>query len=312
MLFRFNRVVLVFAAAVVLGSGLRPLAGEALAVEVVPIPLGDPLAGPSARVAVLVPKVYETNGDSRFRVLYVLPVEPDGQKQKRFGDPLAVIESLGLHDKHGLICIAVHYDETTWLGDHAADPRHRHATHMVEAVVPFVDGRYRTVKSAEGRLLLGFSKAGWAAVTLILRHGDTFGVGASWDAPLMFTDKQFGIWKTDVQYGTPAAMAAQLPTTLLRQHAGEFRDRPRLVIAGSKLFGTFTDKNFPYDGPSQTEAFHELADEQDVSHVYEPEIRAEHTWNKKWLGPVVDRLLEIAPQAHGVGAAEVRDEEPGL
>jgi len=211
--------------AVVLGVGLRPLHGEALAVEVATVPLGDPLAGPAARVAALVPKADETDRDARFRVLYVLPVEPEGQQQKRFGEPLAVIESLGLHDKHKRICIAVQYDETTWLGGHATDPRHRHATHLVEAVVPFVDGRYRTMKSAEGRLLLGFSKAGWAAVMLILRHGDTFGVAASWDALLMFTDKQFGIWKTDVQHGTPAAMAAQLPTALLRQHAGEFRGR---------------------------------------------------------------------------------------
>lgn len=51
---------------------------------------------------------------------------------------------------------------------------------------------------------------GRAAVSLPLRHGDTFGAAASWDAPLMFTEKQFGIWKTDKQYGTPAAMAAHL------------------------------------------------------------------------------------------------------
>lgn len=241
----------------------------------------------------LLPAEYETRASTRFRVLYVLPVEPRGKS--KYGDPLAVIQSLGLHDTYRLICVAVQFDETSWLGDHATDGRRRHATCMVETVVPYVDEHYRTVKSAEGRLLLGFSKAGWAAITLLLRHGDTFGAAASWDAPLMFTGEQFGIYETDVHYGTAAAMAAQSPTTLLRQHAGEFHGRPRLVIAGSNLFGTFGDKRFPYDGPPHTEAFHELAEKLGVPHVYEPRIRAEHSWNKDWLGPVVERLARIGP-----------------
>ena len=109
----------------------------------------------------------------------------------------------------------------------------------------------------------------------------------------MLTDQQFGIWKTDEQYGTPAAMAAQLPTMLIRRHAGDFRDRPRLVIAGSKLFGTFTDKKFPYQGPSHTEAFHELAEGLGVMHAYEPKLPADHSWNKTWVKPVIEQLMSL-------------------
>ncbi len=251
------------------------------------------IAGSAASVAVLLPAAYETLPDTSFRVLYVLPVEPRGTST--YGDPLAVIQSLGLHDTYRLICVAVQFDETSWLGDHATDDRRRHATCMVETVVPHVDGHCRTVKSAEGRLLLGFSKSGWAAITLLLRHGDTFGAAASWDAPLMLTGEQFGIYETDVHYGTAAAMAAQSPTALLRRRAGEFHGRPRLVIAGSNLFGTFGEKRFPYDGPPHTEAFHDLAEKLRVPHVYEPRIRAEHSWNGNWLGPVVERLVELSP-----------------
>ena len=129
-------------------------------------------------------------------------------------------------------------------------------------------------------------------MTLLLRNRDMFAAAASWDAPLMFTEKQFGIWDTDVHYGTRAAMAEQLPTALLRRHAAEFRDGSRLVIAGSNLFGSFTDKRFPYDGPPHTEAFHRLADELGVKHVYEPNIRAGHSWNKDWVKPVVERLAK--------------------
>lgn len=260
-----------------------------------PVPRVHAIAGSAASVAVLLPAAYETFLDTPFRVIYVLPVEPRGES--KYGDPLVVIQSLRLHDTYRLICVAVQFDETSWLGDHATDDRRRHATCMVETVVPYVDGHYRTVKSAEGRLLLGFSKAGWAAITLLLRHGDTFGAAASWDAPLMFTGEQFGIYETDVHYGTAAAMAAQSPTALMRLRAGDFLGRPRLVIAGSNLFGTCGHKRFPYDGPPHTEAFHELTEKLGVPHVYEPRIRAEHSWNKDWLGPIVERLVALSPAA---------------
>ena len=35
------------------------------------------------------------------------------------------------------------------------------------------------------RLLLGFSKSGWGAFSLLLRYPERFGKAAAWDAPLM-------------------------------------------------------------------------------------------------------------------------------
>ncbi len=95
-----------------------------------------------------------------------------------------------------------------------------------------------------------------------------------------------------------AALAEQLPTTLLRRQAAAFRKNPRLVIAGSNLFGTFTDERLPYDGTPHTEAFHQLANELGMAHVYEPKIRARHTWYKAWVRPVVERLVALPPSDH--------------
>ena len=244
-------------------------------------------------VEVLLPDAYANDDTTRFRVLYVLPVESG--EQRRWGDGLKVIRALGLHNRHRLICVAPTFDTTPWYGNHATDPKTRHEDHLMKVVLPLVESHYRTADGPDGRLLLGFSKSGWGAVSLLLTHGDIFGAAASWDAPLMFTEKQFGIWETGRHFGTPETMATHLPTALLRQQAGDFQDKPRLVITGKASFGTNGDPRFPYDGPSHTEAFHELADSLGVKHAFSADIKATHSWNKEWVEPVVERLLEVSP-----------------
>ena len=256
------------------------------------LPLESEFVGRDAHVAVLLPQAYAREPEARFRVLYVLPVEPG--VERRYGDPLAVIKSLGLHDKHRLICVVPEFDTMPWYGDHATDKQVRHDSHMVRAVIPFVDGRFRTLAEPDGRLLVGFSKSGLGAVSLLLRHRDLFGFAASWDAPLMLIDRQFGAWKTDEHFGTPDNMAAQMPSALIRRHAAALRGRPRLVITGKNLFGTSSDRKFAYDGPSHTEAFHSLADDLGVPHAYNADIAAPHAWHEKWVAPVVDMLMQIS------------------
>ena len=166
----------------------------------------------------------------------------------------------------------------------------------MKAVVPFIESQYPTTGTAEGRLLLGYSKSGWGALSLILRNPDVFGYAASWDAPLMFTEKQFGLWGTKQTYGTPENMILYLPSKLVRERAGPFQNKKRLVVAGLQFFGTFTDARFPYDGPSHTEAFHELAEANGVLHDYDPNLKTGHSWNPSWMKPVVKMLIQLSEQ----------------
>jgi hypothetical protein len=235
------------------------------------------------RVEVLLPEKFDRA--KHYRVLYVLPVEAG--KNHRFGDGLKVIRELDAHNRYDLIVVAPTFDVDPWYSG-------KQEEYLVQTLVPKIDREYPTTSNAEGRLLLGFSKSGWGAFTLILRHPDVFGYAASWDAPLMFTEKQFGIWKTDKNFGTAENMTRYLPSALLREHAGEFQKKTRLVLAGKNLFGTFTDKRFPYDGPSHTEAAHELMDQLGVKHRYEPNLKANHSWNAKWVKPLLEMLLSIS------------------
>lgn len=240
----------------------------------------------SITVEVLVPD--GADATARLPVVYVLAAEPrvDGNRG------LAEIQRLGLADKHQIICVGVNFDTMPWYGDHATDPGIRHESHLVRRLVPEIDRRFPTRAERDGRWLLGFSKSGWGAFTLLFRNPDTFGFAASWDAPLLFAREDFGTYKTAPHFGTAENFAQYLPTELARSHAASFRDRARLVLAGTDLFGGEPNKRFA--ATPHTEAMHLLLDELAVPHLYDPTLKFPHGWSSGWLEPALAHLVEIA------------------
>ena len=65
-------------------------------------------------------------------------------------------------------------------------------TYFLKVVVPFVKQTYLAGGDKAHRLLVGFSKSGWGAFSLLLRYPDRFGKAAAWDAPLMI---DVPLWK---------------------------------------------------------------------------------------------------------------------
>lgn len=240
-------------------------------------PVASPYQAGTHPLAVLVPE--RLDRASRCRVLFLLPVEAGATRV--FGDAMGVARELDLANRHGLIVVAPTFDVPPWYGNHATDPHQRQEDYLLKTVVPLIDRAYPTLAGAEGRLLLGFSKSGWGAITLLLRHPDVFGRAASWDAPLMLSEMQFGIWQTAETFGTAENMARNLPSTLLRTHAGPFRQTVRLVLAGSRDFG------------EHTTAAHELMVHLGIQHRYEPGLAAPHSWNAEWMRPVLGALLSV-------------------
>jgi S-formylglutathione hydrolase FrmB len=62
----------------------------------------------------------------------------------------------------------------------------RYQDHLIEELVPYIDGRYRTRPSREHRGVLGKSSGGYGALVLGLRHGDRFGALACHSGDLYF------------------------------------------------------------------------------------------------------------------------------
>jgi Putative esterase len=211
----------------------------------------------------------------RLPVVYVLPVEP--RNESRYGDGLLEVRRHGLHDKFQAIFVAPTFSHLPWYADHPTDPQIRQESYFLEVVMPFVESRYPASPEPSDRLLLGFSKSGWGAFSLLLRHPDVFGKAAAWDAPLVM-DRPGKYGSGDV-FGTTENFENYRITVLLRRRAADLGEDVRLIHLG---YGNFRDEH---------EAFEAIFNKHRVPHRYKDGPRREHRWESGWLPEAVGMLL---------------------
>jgi len=220
-------------------------------------------------VRVLLPA--RVDASKRHRVVYVLPVEAgDG---RRFGDGLAEIKKLALHDKHGLIFVAPTFSALPWYADHPTDKGIRQESHLLKVVLPFVEENYPALAKCEGRLLLGFSKSGWGAWSLLLRHPKLFGKAVAWDAPL--TKTRPNAYGMKPIFATQENFAKYQITTLLGHSGRSLGPRPRLALLG---YGNFRKHH---------EATHRQMLDLKIPHAYADGPKRRHHWAGGWLAEAV-------------------------
>jgi S-formylglutathione hydrolase FrmB len=235
-----------------------------------------------AKVEVLLPD--SPAAGKRYPVLFILPVEPGSSR--KFGDGLEEARKMDLANRHQVICVAPSFTTVPWFGNHADNPQIRQDDYMVEDLVPAIDRLFPTTADKEGRWLIGFSKSGWGAYTLLLRHPDVFGYAAAWDAPFMIngenTGADWGPMGIKRVFGRKEALLAFLPTRLVETNAELLRQRCRLVLAP----GIFWQ--------AQVEAMHALLLKANIPHHYDDSLLKPHRWDTGWFPPLVDELVGIA------------------
>ncbi len=170
------------------------------------------------------------------------------------------------------------FSHLPWYADHPSDPEIRQESYLLKVVLPFVESHYPVQAGRDGRLLLGYSKSGWGAFSLLLRHPDTFARAAAWDAPLML-DRPGRYGSGDI-FGSQANFEDYQVTRLLERRAGELRECPRLALLG---YGNFRGDH---------ETFHDILTDLKVPHVYEDGPEREHTWGSGWLHGAVRWLVQ--------------------
>jgi S-formylglutathione hydrolase FrmB len=216
-------------------------------------------------------------------VLYVLPVEAG--LGERWGDGLLEVRKAGLHDKYGLICVAPTFSALPWYADHPTDPGIRQEQYLLDVVLPFVERTYPALAERRGRLLVGFSKSGWGAYSLLLRHPDRFERAAAWDSPMML-DAPGGYGSGPI-FGTPENFANSHVPSLLKERAEDLRGASRLALLG---YGNFRE-------PTQQALA--LLEELRIPHAYRDGPRREHHWNSGWLPEAVELLVEPTSKTEG-------------
>ena len=215
--------------------------------------------------------------DKKYPVIYMLPVEAG--TESRYGDGLSEVKKLNLHNKFGAVFVAPTFSHLPWYADHPTNPEIRQESFFIKVTVPFIDKNYPVRAEAEGRLLLGFSKSGWGAWSLFLRHPDLFGKAIAWDAPLMM-DKPGKYGSGDI-FGTADNFENYRVNKLLEENADKFSNEKekRLVLLG---YGNFRAEHVQS---------HAIMDKLKIAHEYRDGPERKHDWHSGWVNDAVELLL---------------------
>ncbi len=165
-----------------------------------------------------------------YPVIYVLPVEAGDEH--RYGDGLLEVKRHDPHNRRQAIFVAPTFSQLPWYADHPSDAGIRQESHLLKVVLPAVERSYPVLAEPRGRLLLGFSKSGWGAWSLLLRHGDIFGRAAAWDAPLQMD--AVGNFGSGPIFGTPENFERYQITRLLAHRGGRARPAAAIDLAGTR------------------------------------------------------------------------------
>jgi hypothetical protein len=241
--------------------------------EIVTHRLDSPRQSAPTDVRVVVPD--DVADGERLRVVYLLPVEAG--RERRYGDGLETALEFDAANKFRVVLVAPSFAALPWYADHPTDAKLAQESYFLEDVVPLVEAKYPVVAERRGRLLCGFSKSGWGAWCLLLRHPDKFERAATWDAPLLMDAP--GKYGSGPIFGDAENFAKYQITRLFEQRAGSVSDRspPRLVLLGRG--------NFPDDV-----AIHERLQKLNVPHVYRDDLKTKHVWSRDWLEPALELL----------------------
>lgn len=246
-----------------------------------------------AEIRVVVPTGYDAK--KAYRTLYVLPVE--ARFSSSFGDPLAILRKMDFPTSKGFVCVMVGYATPPWFGDHPTEKTQMQGRHLIERVIPFVEKTYAVSPKPEHRFLLGFSKSGWGAASLLMRYPQHLGFAGTWDAPWCMTGL---IWGLKENFGTQEVMDANRPDLLAPKVVANFTGSTgsaRLVVTGEKAWGLMQPLAGGDKSRTHTVAFHGILEKFKFPHAYRNDLAFGHRWDEGWMRPVLDMTLELAEKA---------------
>jgi hypothetical protein len=211
--------------------------------------------------------------------MIVLPVEPG--LGTTYGDGLATVQALDAQDQYNLTVVEPTFGSDPWDADNATDPNKRHETFLTQELVPWLKQHLATT-GKEQVWLLGFSKSGFGAQDLILKHPDVFTLAAAWDFP---ADMPSYDWSTSsaIAYGTDANFQAnyRLTAAFAQAHAAPFQDSDRIWIGGYALY---QQDMSDYDA---------LLSAAGIEHTTEtPTPTTAHRWDSGWMPQAIAALYQ--------------------
>ena len=218
------------------------------------------------------------------RFIYVLPVIDDVDLADFFGDGLEELRALNVHNDYHAHIIAPSFKTVPWYADHDSDPERRYESFLVNDLVPWVQANL-SVTGQEEHWLIGFSKSGFGAVTLLFRNPTVFNAAVAWDFPADQADTS--VWDMLDNYGTDTNFqnGYRLTDAWIAAHQGPFQTARRLWLSydDATYFGypTFLD---------EVSAFAARLQAQGVQFMRTGGATRPHSWASGWLSEAVTGL----------------------
>jgi len=231
-------------------------------------------------VRVLVPT--DPNTAYAHSFLYALPVE-SGLTGQSLGDGLDELESLNVPNQYNTTIIEPIFPMYSWYADNPNDATVDYETFVADILPQWVDSHFSTTGD-EQNLLIGFSKSGYGAVDLLMKHPDVFSAAAAFDFPAdMPTYNGLGSSSAD-DYGTQANFQNnyELDQSFVDTYKTPFTTQDRLWIAGGPLYA------------NDVADFNNLLTSQGVLDTFTTTQTGDtHSWTGGWVPSAVTGLFGL-------------------
>ncbi|MDR3706982.1 MAG: alpha/beta hydrolase-fold protein [Capsulimonadaceae bacterium] len=237
--------------------------------------------------------------DAATRFLYVLPVQPGtplsmgSRWTMAYGDGIAAMRALDVANIYNVLVVepgfnAVDFTSNDpasgpapWYGDSPSNPQIRQESYIVRDIVPTVDAMYPSASRV--RMLIGYSKSGWGAINLLLRHPDLFASAAAWDAPLMMREiSPCHYANEDIVYGRDNAYFDRVYRLDAHIASASALKAARRIWIGINAAPPLQPSTRPYAGnfPQQGVDFTKVLDASNIPYtLHWPTRQVRHSWS---------------------------------
>ena len=230
-------------------------------------------------VRVLTPQHPSTDYPHSF--LYALPVE-GGLAQSTYGSGLDELANLDVEDQYNATIIEPIFPMNSWYADNPNDPTINYETFVADILPQWVDSNFSTT-GTEQNLLVGFSKSGYGALDLELKHPSVFSAVAAFDFPGDMTSYNDYGGSSANDYGTQANFQDnyQMTASFINAHDASFTTQDRILISEGPAFA------------NQVTDYGNLLTSQGVAHTLLNQTSDTHAWAGGWLSGAVAGLYGL-------------------
>ena len=123
------------------------------------------------KYSIFLPASYEENLEKSYPVVYFLHGlgESSSKDWTKYTDVIKSLENAGLQEM-----IYVFPNGSNSYYSNRYDGTYDYMDMFIEELVPYIDATYRTVADKQHRAITGYSMGGFGAMTLAIRHTETF------------------------------------------------------------------------------------------------------------------------------------------